>query len=246
MILTIDIGNTCSKYAVYQGDTIVETAHFDAHTDHLREVVKKYPSMTRAIISSVNGQVDLVEESLRGSGVSLLVLDSSTPVPFRYSSEGGSIGADRIALVAAARSLAPDQNVLVIDIGTCITYDIMTAEGVQYCGPISPGLRLRAAAMHQLTHLLPLLTDFNAPTPLLCFTTEECLTTGTVRAVSYEIQGFIDDYRQRYDNLKVFISGGDKNLFEKSLKFCTFAKLNFVFEGLRFILEHNESKDVER
>ncbi len=246
MILTIDIGNTCSKYAVYQEDTIIETAHFDAHTNHLRDIMRKYPSLTRAIVASVNGQVDLIQESLRDTGIKLLVLNSSTPVPFRYSSEGGSIGADRITLAAAARSLAPNQNVLVIDIGTCITYDIMTAEGVQYRGPISPGLRLRAAAMHELTHLLPLLTDFNAPTPLLCFTTEECLTTGIIRAVSHEIQGFIDDYKQKYENLKVFISGGDKNLFEKSLKFCTFAKLNFVFEGLRLILEHNDSKVIER
>lgn len=238
-ILTIDIGNTKAKYAVFHDKTIVETNYFEPENDDLKHLLEKYPYINKGIISSVGGMVD---DCLRQTGdLQMLVLNSETKLPFTLTYHDKSkIGADRLALVAAAFAEKPHQNSLVIDIGTCITYDIITADDQHIGGPISPGMQLRFKAMHEHTALLPLCEPTHKELHLICDDTVECLQSGVQLGVLHEIKEFIRLYSLKFNDLNVFVSGGDNIFLQSKLDFCIFASSNFMFNGLRLILEYND------
>lgn len=237
--LTIDIGNTKAKYAVFHDKNIVETDVFTPVSNDLWHLLKRHPYINKGIISSVGGYVNECLEQLED--IQTIVLSNETKLPFALTYKDKSkIGADRLALVAAAFDEKPHQNSLVIDIGTCITYDIITSDDRHLGGPISPGMKLRFKAMHEHTALLPLCEPSHDEMNLICDDTEECLRSGVQLGVTYEIKEFIEHYSLIFNNLNVFISGGDNIFLENKLKNCIFANSNFLFNGLRFIMEYNE------
>ena len=240
-ILTIDIGNTKAKYAVFRDDEIVEINYFDPEGNDLKSLIEKYPLINKGIISSVGGKV---EECLRQlKSLDMTVLTSDTKLPFSLSyAEKAKIGADRLALVAAAYAEKPHQNSLIVDIGTCITYDILTSDDRHLGGPISPGMKLRFKAMHEHTALLPLCEPSKEEPKLICEDTEECLISGVQLGVLHEIKEFIERYRLIFNNLNIFISGGDNIFLENKLKNCIFANSKFMFNGLKLILKYNENQ----
>ena len=236
-IITIDIGNTRAKYAIFKNDEIIETATFNPYNNDLKEVVKKYPTITRGILSSVGGKI---EECLKQmEGIEVFILSGSAPLPFKMGyNDKEQIGSDRLVAVAAAMLEKPKQNSLVIDIGTCITYDIITSDDTHYGGPISPGIRLRFKSMNDYTDKLPLCSPSKEENKIICSSTEECLQSGVLMAISFEIEGFIKMYSNIYKDLNVFIIGGDNIFFENQLKNCIFADSKFTFKGLKFILDY--------
>ena len=238
-ILTIDIGNTKAKYAVFNDKNIVETNVFNPISDDLKHLLQQHPNINKGIISSVGG---MVQDCLQQLGdIKIIVLNSNTKLPFSLTyKEKTKIGADRLALVAAAYAEKPHQNSLVIDIGTCITYDILTADDRHLGGPISPGMQLRFKAMHEHTALLPLCEPTRDELKIVCDDTVECLQSGVQLGVLHEIKEFIELYSLKFNNLNVFISGGDNIFLQNKLKPCTFASSNFMFNGLRLILEYND------
>ncbi len=236
-ILTIDIGNTRAKYAVFEGENLVETAVFNPYSDDLKELIFKYPQIKKAIISSVGGKIEECCNQLEN--LEIITLSAKTPLPFKLSYENNDqIGSDRLVAVAAAMAQKPNQNSLVIDLGTCITYDIITSDNKHLCGPISPGINLRFKSMNDYTAKLPLCKPTNDDLKIICSSTEECLQSGVIMAISIEIEGFINLYSNIYKNLNVFIIGGDNIFFENKLKNCIFADANFTFNGLRYILNY--------
>lgn len=238
-ILTIDIGNTKAKYAVFHDKIIVETNVFQPESDDLKHLLAKYPYINKGIISSVGGKTKECLAQLEN--IKMLVLSSATKLPFSLTYKNkNQIGADRLALVAAAYAEKPHQNSLVIDIGTCITYDILTADDRHIPGPISPGMNLRFKAMHEHTALLPLCTPTRDELKIACDNTIECLQSGVQLGVLHEIKEFINLYSLKSNDLNVFIAGGDNIFLQNKLDFCTFASSNFMFNGLRFILEYND------
>ncbi|MBR5781197.1 MAG: type III pantothenate kinase [Bacteroidales bacterium] len=236
-LLTIDIGNTRAKYAVFNNDNIIETAVFNPYSNDLKDVISKYPLINKAILSSVGGKIQECLDQLKN--IEIITLSGETPLPFeiKYKNKR-QIGSDRIVAVAAALAEKPDQNSLVIDIGTCITYDIITADKIHLSGPISPGINLRFKSMNDYTEKLPLCTPSNDELKVICSSTEECLQAGVITAITLEIEGFINLYSNIYNNLNVFIIGGDNIFFENKLKNCIFANANFTFNGLRYILDY--------
>ncbi len=240
-ILTIDIGNTKAKYAVFRDDEIVEINYFDPEKNDLKSIIEKYHSINRGIISSVGGKV---EDCLRQlESLEMTVLSSATKLPFSLSyADKTKIGADRLALVAAAYAEKPHQNSLIVDVGTCITYDILTSDDRHLGGPISPGMKLRFKAMHEHTALLPLCEPSKEEPKLICEDTEECLISGVQLGVLHEIKEFIERYRLIFNDLNIFISGGDNIFLENKLKNCIFANSNFMFNGLKLILKYNENQ----
>lgn len=240
-ILTIDIGNTKAKYAVFRDDEIVEINYFDPEKNDLKSIIEKYHSINKGIISSVGGKV---EECLRQlESLEMTVLSSATKLPFSLSyADKTKIGADRLALVAAAYAEKPHQNSLIVDVGTCITYDILTSDDRHLGGPISPGMKLRFKAMHEHTALLPLCEPSKDEPKLICENTEECLISGVQLGVLHEIKEFIERYRLIFNDLNIFISGGDNIFLENKLKNCIFANSNFMFNGLKLILKYNENQ----
>lgn len=240
-ILTIDIGNTKAKYAVFNGKNIVETNVFNPLSNDLTNLLQRYPNINKGIISSVGG---MVQDCLQQLGdLQTIVLNSETKLPFALTyKEKSKIGADRLALVAAAYAERPHQNCLVIDIGTCITYDILTADDRHLGGPISPGMQLRFKAMHEHTALLPLCSPTHDELNLICDNTIECLQSGVQLGVLHEIKEFIKLYSLKFNDLNVFIAGGDNIFLQNKLNNCNFAGSNFMFNGLRLILEYNDNQ----
>lgn len=236
-ILTIDIGNTRAKYAIFENEDIIEMSTFNPYSNDLKCITEKHPQIKKGILSSVGGKIEECLKQLQN--IEIITLSGTTPLPFELGYERkDQVGSDRLVAVAAAMMVKPNQNSLVIDIGTCITYDIITSDKIHHGGPISPGINLRFKAMNDYTEKLPLCSPTNEDLKLICNSTKECLESGVILGICHEIEGFIKNYSNIYKNLNVFIIGGDNIFFENKLKNCIFADASFTFNGLRYILNY--------
>lgn len=242
MNLVIDIGNTLVKLAVFQGKRMIydETAQPPLFVLKVKEVFERFPQINRAILSSVNAldkkEVDIVSLFCR-----VHVLTHNSKVPFKNSyATPQSLGVDRIALASAAFYQNRGGNTLVIDAGTCITYDMINDYGEYLGGAISPGVSMRYRAMHDQTARLPLLeaTDI---TGLIGNSTETSMHSGVINGTAREVDGVIDQYRQRFKDLTVILTGGEAQFFAKKLKNTIFAHSKFLLEGLNYLLEYNKT-----
>lgn len=245
MKLIIDIGNSFAKIAVFKGDNIIllKTTGINCHRNVEEIIIEN--NISSAIISSVSHNAEKIKQVLLSAKINFIELHHNTLVPFvnRYDSPA-TLGKDRIAIAAAAVSMYPDNNVLVIDAGTCITYDFVNKNGEYIGGAISPGLYLRLKALNTFTSRLPLL---EMPPPemdidLLGRNTNDSILSGVFCAAQSEIQAIISRYQQQYSPLITVISGGDYKYFEKLLKSNIFATPNVVVLGLKKILDFNENR----
>ena len=240
MNLIIDVGNTYVKLAVFQEHELFEK-RAAKHEDFLKEVnriLDKYPIISNGILSSV-GKLNKEDVHIVASTINLLILNSEIKLPFKnlYKTPK-TLGVDRIALVSASVQQFSNVNALIIDAGTCITYDFINAQNEYFGGAISPGIRLRYQSLHNLTANLPLL-ESEQPESLTGNTTDSSIHSGVVFGVLKEIDGVIDEYKEKYSDLTVILTGGDTNFLSKQLKNGIFANSNFLLEGLNFILEYN-------
>jgi type III pantothenate kinase len=149
-----------------------------------------------------------------------------------------TLGLDRLALASAAVQQYPKTNTLVIDAGTCITYDFVDANAHYFGGAISPGLQMRYNALHKQTAQLPLLQP-KRQTSYIGATTEASIHSGVIFGTVQEIQGVVSTYLLDYSDLTVILTGGDANFLCKQFKISIFANSNFLLEGLNFILDFN-------
>ncbi|NNJ82874.1 MAG: type III pantothenate kinase [Flavobacteriaceae bacterium] len=241
MNLIIDVGNTHNKIAVFSEKQLIHKHVCDKEDtkDTLSLIDAEYPEITDCILAVVgNFEEELL--SWLNDTYNVLILDNHTDVLFNNGyGTPSTLGVDRIALASAASAIYPDENVLVIDAGSCITYDFISKENNYIGGAISPGIRMRYKAVHTFTANLPLLE----PTPPLTEignNTETSIHSGIMHAVVFEMEGFIAMYKVKYPELTVILTGGDAHFLRDSLKSDIFANSNFLLEGLNFILEHNK------
>jgi type III pantothenate kinase len=240
MNLVVDIGNTLIKYAVFENGKIIHDHGFESglFLTKIKELFEKYPQINNAILSSV-GKLDRKERDVIALFCKVHVLTSESKVPFKNSyATPRTLGVDRLALAAAAYHQNPRGNTLVIDAGTCITYDLVNNIGEYVGGAISPGIRMRYNAMHNQTAGLPLLD----PDELLDFignSTESCMHSGVINGLTQEVDGVIGQYQSRFQDLTVILTGGDSHFFDKRLKNTIFANSKFLLEGLNCLLEYN-------
>lgn len=239
MNLIIDIGNTRIKNAVFNG---VELIHNEIFTSEnflkgTLKLIEKY-QCENAIISSV-GAVKKNDLTQLKSKINLFELNFETKVPFenKYSTPK-TLGVDRIALVSSAVSIFPKKNVLIIDAGTCITYDFVNYEGVYFGGAISPGISMRYLALNKFTKSLPLLTPSNNK-KLIGDSTETSMHSGVIFGVINEIDSAVLQYKEKNEDLTVVLTGGDVNFLSNKLKNGIFANPNFLIIGLNTILTYN-------
>jgi type III pantothenate kinase len=148
------------------------------------------------------------------------------------------LGNDRIALVSSASIKYPHENVLIIDVGTCITYDFINNENQYTGGAISPGLNMRLRSLNKFTGKLPLIKlkeidNFNG------LNTKDSINIGVLKGVIFEIQGFINKYSSDNQNLTVILTGGNSKFLSKQLKISIFANQNFLVEGLNELIKLN-------
>ena len=153
-----------------------------------------------------------------------------------------TLGIDRMVLAAGATLQYPNQNRLVIDVGTCVTYDFIDENDTYLGGAIAPGLRLRYESLHNYTAKLPLLTSQN-PDYFIGKSTAESIHSGVVNGFVYEIDGFIDEYKAHYSNFIIILTGGDTDFLAKRLKNTIFANSNFLLESLNQTFQYKIKND---
>ena len=241
MNLVIDIGNTLIKYAVFENKKQVfgESSESGLFLSKIKELFGAYPRIGHAIISSV-GKLEGKERDILSLFCKVHVLTSASKLPFKNSyATPQTLGVDRLALATAAFYQNPRGNTLVIDAGTCITYDMVNDAGEYIGGAISPGVRMRYKAMNQQTAGLPLLEPAEI-LDIIGNSTESCMHSGVINGVACEVDGVIDQYLSRFQDLTVILTGGDAHFFAKRLKNTIFANSKFLLEGLNCLLEYNK------
>jgi type III pantothenate kinase len=243
MNLIIDVGNSFVKLAVFQDSELVvkKTIKPDVIIKHIDILRKEHKTIEKAIISSVG---KLKEKDVRyiKKYVHLVELNSKTALPFKNCYETpNTLGVDRMALVSASVQQFPNNNVLVIDAGTCITYDFVTNKNEYLGGAISPGIDMRYKSLNNLTANLPLL-EKEMPHNIVGASTNSSIHSGVVNGVLKEMDGIIETYQQEYSDLTVILTGGDCNFLSKQLKSSIFANSNFLLEGLNYILQFNSNE----
>ncbi len=240
MNLCIDIGNTRSKYAVFEQDELVKTGIWETfNVSILRQVQIEYPAIQRIILSTVTLLGKAIKNELRKNPDRYLLLDHNTPVSIknRYKSPK-TLGRDRLAAVVGANALFPKRGCLVIDAGTCIKYDYISPKSVYKGGSISPGMQMRLEAMHHFTAKLPLVEPFEYK-GFIGEDTNSALLTGAQQGALSEIRGMIASYVEKYGRIKVIITGGDAIFFANRMKRKIFVSPNLVLIGLNNILNFN-------
>lgn len=240
MNLVIDIGNSRTKIAVFQKQEIIHDELFEAlHEKDLYRLQKKYSGLNQVIISSVKDYRDELKSYLGTSFETFIELSAKTPLPLinRYDTPA-TLGKDRLAAVVGATVLFPGKNVLVIDAGTAITYEVITAQNEYLGGNISPGLQTRFRALHHFTGRLPL-SNINEEANLIGKSTESAIQAGVQYGLLFEIEKYIEHFNTIYENLEIIITGGDAKFFDKKLKNSIFVNFNLTLIGLNRILEYN-------
>ena len=241
MNLIIDVRNTFVKLAVFKNGHLLfnESTEVENLIGRIKIIFQEFPQIDWAIVSSV---VQLGKSEMDALTVfcNVHVLNHQSKIPFKnlYATPK-TLGVDRIALATAAYYNGANTNTLVIDTGTCITYDLVTHKGEYLGGAISPGLTMRYKALNEQTSKLPLL-GLKAPADLIGNTTESSIHSGVVHGASAEIDGVIDQYSSRYEDLTVILTGGDAQFLSKRLKNTIFALSNFLLIGLNYLLDYNK------
>ena len=238
MNLIIDIGNSYTKVALINNQQVEAIERFKKLSIEALDLLIKKWHPSKAIISCVgmpnNEVIDWIQPILP-----TIILTSNTKIPITNNYKTPkTLGLDRIAAVVGANYLYPENDLLVIDSGTAITYDFINSNAEYSGGAISPGIMLRYKSLNQNTANLPLLNNLEIKN-LIGENTSECIESGVLNGVVGEVDFFIEKIKLNYPSLKVVITGGDSNFFVNKLKNSIFVVQNLVLIGLNRILEFN-------
>jgi type III pantothenate kinase len=245
--LVVDVGNTYTKLAVFRQDELLHTGRFESlTTTELNNWIAEY-GVQRLIISSVKTNVDDWQQTLQPQvPVTVFNRKMQAGIHNHYGTPE-TLGLDRLAAIIGAARLYPGQSALVIDGGTCITYDWIDARANYYGGSISPGLNMRYKALQHYTAALPLITADSSEAAGFGTDTASAMRTGVQNGIKYELEGFIRSFSEKEPgNLTVILSGGDSLFFDTLLKNSIFApsivhEPYLVLKGLNAaIQEHND------
>lgn len=238
--LVIDIGNSSVKYGCFANGELLETATADgvAASDIFRLLTNH--QLKNIIYSSVAAglDADLLEQLAANYRVSELTATTALPIQNAYATPA-TLGKDRLAAVVGAWGLYPETYCLVVDAGTCMTLDVLDADGVYRGGNISPGIQMRLKAMHQQTSRLPLVDVTDKVALNWGISTSTALQNGGILGAALEIEALASRLRKNWPNLKILITGGDAILLAKRIEYEIFMHSNLVLSGLNKILAYN-------
>ncbi|HTN18971.1 MAG TPA: type III pantothenate kinase [Pelobium sp.] len=241
--LVIDIGNSSVKLAVFDADNIVYRQSLQAITTDFVAQLIGTKSINNIIVSSVKDDFGFDEEII-SSKTNYIKFNAQTKIPIdnRYQSPE-TLGLDRLAAVIGANYLYPNQAVLTIDAGTCITYDSINANGEYYGGSISPGIKMRFDAMHHFTSKLPRVNFDATFNERFGTNSKDAISSGAINGSVYEAEGFIKTFLSDNPSGKIILSGGDSTFFDTKFKNSIFANLilhepNLVLIGLNTVVNY--------
>ena len=232
------------KVAVFEHNKQIELFVLEAEKAEkkFKNILKKYPKAHKAILSSV-GNLDSVTEKLIYSTLQTEIISHKSAFPFTNSyATPATLGIDRLVLASGAVLGYPKQNRLIIDAGTCITYDFIDANDNYLGGAISPGLKIRYKSLNNFTAKLPLLEKKEIE-DFIGNSTENSIHSGIINGVSYEIEGFIAYYLSEFQDLTIILTGGDADFLAKRLKNTIFANSNFLLESLNLLSTYSNEND---
>jgi type III pantothenate kinase len=241
MNLILDLGNTSKRLALFKGDELIKTRSFKQISEGgIRRFCSGF-DIQSAILSSVADEKKSPKSFLK-ENFRFFELNENTLLPItNLYKTPATLGNDRLACAVAANGIFPGKPVLVIDAGTCIKYDLVTAKGEYMGGAISPGLKMRLKAMHTFTARLPFVY-MKDPVELVGRNTENSILSGALNGAVAEINEIIQQYQANNKGLKVILTGGDLGFFENKIKSRIFAVPHLVLQGLNLILNHNVDK----
>jgi type III pantothenate kinase len=243
--LVIDIGNSLAKLGVFDNDNKIISLHKTYRNEkqiigEISNVLSENLLIRRAIISSVSDVSAHIKDFLEQRNISVLNFDSKTAIPVKnlYKTPE-TLGTDRLAAVIGANFISPGVDILVFDAGTALTADFINASGEYLGGAISPGLTMRFEALNHFTRKLPICEINPVFDKIIGDSTKSAITAGVQNGIVFEIEGYITNYKLKYPNVKVFLTGGDIFFFENKLKNNIFAQPDLLLIGLNRILEYN-------
>ena len=239
MNLVLDFGNTNVKLAIFNNGQLIELELFrKISLEKVKNYIKSRHGIKNCILSSVIDHPVAINQFLRDSYF-FIDLNENSPIPIinLYHSKE-TLGKDRLAAAVAGAALFPARDILVINAGTCITYEFVNSSGEYLGGAISPGLEMRLKALNTFTDKLPLVS-FKVMDDFIGSTTEKSILSGVFYGIVAEIESITTRYKNLYPDLKVILSGGDLNYFDNRLKISIFAFPFIVIYGLNQILEFN-------
>jgi len=225
-MLLVDFGNTRVKAAVLENGRI----------SHVDDIMR--PDVDRGMWCAVHPVDSKITEWMTAHGMKQLTADTPIPIQNSYSSPR-SLGMDRLAAAVGAWSMKPGHNLLVVDAGTAVTYDFVSADGIYEGGNITPGIELRLKSLHNHTGALPLVSA-KGDIPMLGHDTETAIRSGVINGIRKELEGYINELSSIYPSVLVFLTGGDAGFFEIKAKSTIFAVPDLVLRGLARITQFNE------
>lgn len=244
MIICIDVGNTRTKVAVYENSTLQQLVitNNEKLVKNISKQIQRIENCVDIILSSVGNLSTETIEALKKIG-NLMVVTHNTAVPFKnlYTTPT-TLGIDRIVLAAGATLKYPKQSKLVIDAGTCITYDFINSANQYHGGAISPGIGLRYKSLNDYTANLPL-EKISELHPFVGNSTSAAIHSGVLNGVIAEIEAFIEHFKHQDENLTVILTGGNAEFLVNRLKNSIFANPNFLLESLFLLHQYIKSND---
>ncbi len=236
----LDFGNTRLKAAIFYESELKEIVVLEDVIHDLKTIIDIHNPTTSILSSVINHPPEV--ETLLQSHTAFHQLSNQSKLPFTIPvGKPETMGADRLAIAAAAVYLFPNTNNLAIGLGTCITFNFIDRFQQFLGGSISPGLEMRMKALHQFTAKLPLVkAHWNVP--LIGYDTATNIQSGVVLGMAKEIDGIVEMYQTRYSNFNVLLTGGDTPFFEPHLKSEIFADPHLLFKGLYAISQVNNDQ----
>ena len=238
MNLILDVGNSLLKIALFKKSQLIQKFKFTENYKRNIEDIISENNVTHSIISNV-GRIDDSIINILKESTNLLLVSNQLKFPFKnlYKSKN-TLGQDRLALVSAAAFKFPKENVLIVDAGSCITYDFKNNNNEYLGGGISPGILMRFKSLNTFTSNLPLI-DFDSIHQLIGNNTKNSINSGVINGTISEINGIIQQYCEEFKNIRIILTGGDSNFLLKRIKNSIFADQNFLLIGLNKLLEDN-------
>lgn len=236
--LCFDFGNTRLKVGFFKNAKLTEVIVLESDTfDTIESLIKKFEPQKAILSSVINHNPEI--ENLLASKAKFHKLNYLSKLPFTTPvGKPETIGADRLALSAAAVYFFPKQHNLVIGMGSCITYNFINADHEFLGGGISPGMEMRMRSLNQFTAKLPIVKP-DGNVPLIGYDTVTNILSGVVMGMANEVDGFINSYKERFSNFNVHLTGGDLVYLAPHLKNQIFADPELIFKGLYAISEVN-------
>ena len=241
MNLVVDSGNSFSKVGLFENDAIIDRFQFKKLTLNDIEQIFFQRKIKNSIFSNVGEPNNKVLKFLRQNS-NLVNFNSKLKIPFtnKYSSVD-TLGNDRVGLVSQASKLYSNKNILIIDIGTSITYDFLNEKNEYLGGSISPGLSMRFKALNNHTHNLPLAEKIKIDS-FIGSSTNSSIISGVINGTLGEINYISNLYKNKFKKIMIILTGGDSNFLFNHIKNGILADSNFLLSGLNLLLELNKKR----